>query len=90
MFIQENAFKDVVCKMAAILSRPQYVKFIHINPKRNQNWEDVMPQTPDIFSLVDAAWKHPKLIPMFLHIAARVWVNIDIHKHENSSMFKPQ
>ena len=31
-----------------------------------------MTQIPDIFSLVDAAWKHTK-IPMFLHIAARVW-----------------
>ena len=26
LFIQENAFKDVVCEKAAILSRPQCVK----------------------------------------------------------------
>ena len=26
IFIQENAFENVVCKMAAILSRPQCVK----------------------------------------------------------------
>ena len=26
IFIQENAFKDVVCEKAAILSRPQCVK----------------------------------------------------------------
>ena len=25
IFIQENAFENVVCKLAAILSRPQYV-----------------------------------------------------------------
>ena len=25
-FIRENAFKDVICKMAAILSRPQCIK----------------------------------------------------------------
>ena len=25
IFIQENAFENIVCKMAAILSRPQYV-----------------------------------------------------------------
>ena len=43
-----------------------------------------MPQTPDIFSLVDAEWKHPKT-PMFLHIAARVR-GLDIHKHENSEV----
>ena len=26
IFIQENAFKNIICKMAAILSRPQCVK----------------------------------------------------------------
>ena len=26
IFIQENAFENIVCRMAAILSRPQYVK----------------------------------------------------------------
>ena len=28
IFIQENAFESVVCEMAAILSRPQCVKFV--------------------------------------------------------------
>ena len=28
MFIQENAFESVVCKMAAIFSRPQCAKHI--------------------------------------------------------------
>ena len=27
IFIQENEFENDVCKMSAILSRPQYVKF---------------------------------------------------------------
>ena len=40
IFIQENAFENVVWEMAAILSRPQYVNgrcheiMININPKR--------------------------------------------------------
>ena len=29
ILIQENAFKNVVCKMAAILFRPQCIKFIN-------------------------------------------------------------
>ena len=28
-FIQENPFKNVVCEMASILSRPQWVKIVH-------------------------------------------------------------
>ena len=35
MFIQENEFENIVCKMAAILSRPKGVKrncFLNINP----------------------------------------------------------
>ena len=44
-----------------------------------------MPQTPDIFSLADAAWKHPKF-PCFHILALEFGVNIDIHKHENSEV----
>ena len=29
IFIQENAFENIVCKMAGILSRPQCVKVLH-------------------------------------------------------------
>ena len=42
-------------------------------------------QTPDIFSLVDAAWKHPKY-PWFCTLPLEFVVNIDIHKHENSEV----
>ena len=28
VFIQENAFKNIVCEMAAMLSRPQWIKGI--------------------------------------------------------------
>ena len=31
IFIQENAFENVVCKMASILSRPQWVKMSYHN-----------------------------------------------------------
>ena len=31
IFIEENAFRNVVCKMAATLSRPWYVKYIYKN-----------------------------------------------------------
>ena len=41
-----------------------------------------MTQTPDIFSLVDAAWKHPKY-PCFCISPLEYGVDIDIHKHEN-------
>ena len=40
---------------------------------------------PDIFSLVDAAWKHPKY-PWFWILPLEFAVNIDIHKHENSEV----
>ena len=42
-------------------------------------------QTPDIFSLVDAAWKRPKY-PWFWILPLKFVVNIDIHKHENSEV----
>ena len=29
IFFQENAFESVVCEVAAILSRPQYVKWVN-------------------------------------------------------------
>ena len=31
IYIEENTFRNVVCKMAAPLSRPWYVKYIHYN-----------------------------------------------------------
>ena len=40
-------------------------------------------QTQDIFSLVDAAWKHAKY-PCFCTLPLEFEVNIDIHKHESS------
>ena len=46
---------------------------------------DVITQTPDIFSLVDAAWKHPKY-PCFCILPLEFEVDIDIHKHENSEV----
>ena len=36
-----------------------------------------MPQTPDIFSVADAAWKHPKY-PCFCILSLEFVVNIDI------------
>ena len=36
-----------------------------------------MPQTPDIFSMADAAWKHPKY-PCFCILSLEFVVNIDI------------
>ena len=42
-------------------------------------------QTPDIVSLVDAAWKHPKY-PWFCRLLLEFAVNIDTHKHENSEV----
>ena len=42
-------------------------------------------QTQDIFSLADAAWKHPKY-PCFCILPLEFEVNIDIHKHENSEV----
>ena len=44
-----------------------------------------MPQTPDIFSLADAAWKHPKY-PCICILPPEFGVNIYIHKHENSEV----
>ena len=40
IFIQENAFESVVRKMAAILSRPQCVNFIHSLDKELQLYEE--------------------------------------------------
>ena len=45
----------------------------------------VMTQTPDIFSLADAAWKHPKY-PCFWILPLEFGVDINIHKHENSEV----
>ena len=36
IFIQEKAFEYVVCEMAAILSRPQYVNSFSMQLKKNQ------------------------------------------------------
>ena len=36
IFIQENAFENIVCEMAAILSRPQCVKLVPIMAIANQ------------------------------------------------------
>ena len=47
-----------------------------------------MPWTPDIFSLADAAWKHPKY-PCFCILPLEFEVSIDIHKHENSEVLCP-
>ena len=44
-----------------------------------------MTQTPDIFSLADAAWKHPKYAS-FCILPLEFGVDIDIHKHENSEL----
>ena len=44
-----------------------------------------IPPTPDIFSLADATWKHPKY-PWFCILLLDIGVNIDIHKHENSEV----
>ena len=44
-----------------------------------------LPHSPDIFSLADAAWKHPKY-PCFCTLPLEFGVNIDIHKHENSEV----
>ena len=38
----------------------------------------LIPQTPDIFSLADAAWKHPKY-PCICILPLEFGVNIDIH-----------
>ena len=42
-------------------------------------------QTQDIFSLTDAAWKHPKS-PCFCILPPEFEVNNEIHKHENSEV----
>ena len=42
-------------------------------------------QTQDLFSLADAAWKHPKY-PIFCILPLEFEVNIDIHKHVNSEV----
>ena len=42
-------------------------------------------QTQDIFSLADAAWKHPKY-PCFCILPPEFEVNIDILQHENSEV----
>ena len=42
-------------------------------------------QAQDIFSLADAAWKHPKY-PCFCILPLGFEVNIDMHKHENSEV----
>ena len=42
-------------------------------------------QTQDIFSLADAAWKHPKY-PCFCILPLEFEINIDIHKHKNSQL----
>ena len=42
-------------------------------------------QTQDIFSLAEAAWKHPKY-PCFCMLPLEFEVKIDIHKHENSEV----
>ena len=44
-----------------------------------------IPQTPDIFSLADAAWKHLKYT-CFCVLPLEFRVNIDIHKHENNEV----
>ena len=44
-----------------------------------------MTQTPDIFSLVNAAWEHTKY-PCFCILPLEFGVNIDICKHENSEV----
>ena len=44
-----------------------------------------MPQIPDIFSLVDAAWKHHKY-PCFCILPPDFEINIDMHKHKNSEV----
>ena len=41
---------------------------------------DVITQTPDKFSLADAAWKHPKY-PCFSLLPLEFGVNNDIHKY---------
>ena len=43
-------------------------------------------QTQDIFSLADAAWKHPKY-PCFCILPLEFEVNIDIHKHKTVSLY---
>ena len=40
---------------------------------------------PRLFSLADAAWKHPQF-PGFCLLPLEFGVNIDIHKHENSEV----
>ena len=59
-------------------------RFLAIIWKSNHS----MPQTPDIFSLADAAWIHPKY-PRFCILPPEFGVNIDIHKHENCEVLFP-
>ena len=47
--------------------------------------EHQMTQTPDIFSLVDAAWKHTQY-PCLCILPLEFGVNIHIRKHENSEV----
>ena len=60
-------------KMAAILADGNF-KCISLN----ENDRIPMPQTPDIFSLAEAAWKHHKY-PYFCILPLEFGVNIDIH-----------
>ena len=69
------------------LLRPEKSCFTIIFPlaasSPNNEYQFIITQTQDIFSLVDASWKHPEY-PCFCILPPEFEVNIDIHKHENS------
>ena len=48
IFIQENAFENIVCEMAAIFSRPQCVKLVPIMAIANQR-QAIISTNDDIF-----------------------------------------
>ena len=48
-------------------------------------FRNTITQTQDIFSLADAAWKHPKC-PCFCILPLEFEFNIDIYKHKNSEV----
>ena len=61
IFIQENVFENVVCKMASILSRPQCVNTLSLTHNVVMTWIRGLPcpskniPTPDCFTVLNQA-----------------------------------
>ena len=69
-------------KWMTMISRYWMTEITNGFPKGKTMGRMTITQTPDIFSLADAAWKHHRY-PCFCTLPLEFEVNIDIHKHEN-------